>query len=168
MEFRRIEPFVHYYGRLRERTMAVVELVPPERIDWSPGSGALTFGDILRHLAGIERWVFTENAHGRPPRYPGHDRDRADGHQAVIAYFVETHRESLDLLGSLTPDQLEERCETPGGTRITAWKWLRALAEHEIHHRGQIYLMLRLVGVETPPLYGLTAEQVRARSRPQP
>ena len=36
--------------------------------------------------------------------------------------------------------------------------------EHEAHHRGQIYLMLAMRGVKTPPLYGLTSEEVIARS----
>jgi DinB family len=36
--------------------------------------------------------------------------------------------------------------------------------EHEIHHRGQLYLLLAMCGVPTPPLYGLTEEQVRAAS----
>jgi len=50
------------------------------------------------------------------------------------------------------------------GFSIPVWKWLRALAEHEVHHRGQLYLMLRMIDVSTPPLYGLTSEEVRARS----
>ena len=37
------------------------------------------------------------------------------------------------------------------------------MIEHEIHHRGQIYLMLGMLGVPTPPLYGLTSEEVRGR-----
>ena len=40
---------------------------------------------------------------------------------------------------------------------------MRLMVEHEIHHRGQIYLYLNLRGVETPPLYGLTAEEVEGR-----
>ena len=39
-----------------------------------------------------------------------------------------------------------------------------AMVEHEVHHRGQIYLMLNMLEVSTPPLYGLTSEEVRARS----
>jgi len=38
------------------------------------------------------------------------------------------------------------------------------MVEHEAHHRGQIYLMLNMLEVPTPPLYGLTSEEVRARS----
>ena len=59
----------------------------------------------------------------------------------------------------------ESSCTTPAGAELRTWKWLRALVEHEVHHRGQLYLMLRMVGVETPPLYGLTSEEVAGRSR---
>jgi uncharacterized damage-inducible protein DinB len=41
------------------------------------------------------------------------------------------------------------------------------MVEHEAHHRGQIYVMLSILGVATPPLYGLTEEEVKARSVPQ-
>ena len=49
-------------------------------------------------------------------------------------------------------------------TSITTWKWLRAMCEHEAHHRGQLYLMLNMLEVPTPPLFGLTSEEVVARS----
>ncbi len=48
---------------------------------------------------------------------------------------------------------------------IVVWKWLRFMVEHEIHHRGQIYLYLGILGAPTPSLYRLTSEEVRARSR---
>jgi uncharacterized damage-inducible protein DinB len=55
------------------------------------------------------------------------------------------------------------KCES-GGASLAVWKWLRAMVEHEVHHRGQLYLMLGMIGVETPPIFGLTSEQVRERS----
>ena len=38
------------------------------------------------------------------------------------------------------------------------------MTEHEIHHRGQLYLYLGILGVATPPIFGLTEEEVKARS----
>jgi uncharacterized damage-inducible protein DinB len=64
----------------------------------------------------------------------------------------------------LSPDDLQKKCATPGGTSITVWKWLRAMVEHEIHHRAQIYTYLGMLGIPTPPIYGLTSEEVKARS----
>ena len=88
----------------------------------------------------------------------------ADGFHATLAYLDNSNAESMAILRSLTPEQFNARCQTPDGAAITVWKWLRLMAEHEIHHRGQIYLYLSLLGVRTPPLYGLTSEEVRARS----
>lgn len=51
-----------------------------------------------------------------------------------------------------------------GDVQIATWKWLRAMCKHEIHHRGQIYAYLGMLGVAAPPLFGLTSEQVRERS----
>lgn len=164
MEIRTIEPFLDYFAKIRERTRRVVVLIPPERLEWAPREGAWSFGDLVRHLAAIERWMFAENVSGRPSRYPGHGVEMADGYDAVLAYFDRMHDEAMDAFRALTPDALQARCTTPGGASMPAWKWLRAMVEHEIHHRGQIYLMLGMIGVPTPPLYGLTSEEVRDRS----
>ena len=164
MEIPRIEPFLDYYEKIRGRTLRVARCVPPERIEWSPLEGRWTFGDLLRHLGALERWMFAENVQGRPSRYPGCGRDLADGYEEVFAYLDSTHAESLEIFGRLTPEDLPARCETPGGASLPVWKWLRAMVEHEIHHRGQIYLYLAHLGVPTPPLYGLTSEEVLERS----
>ncbi|PYP41208.1 MAG: DinB family protein [Gemmatimonadetes bacterium] len=80
------------------------------------------------------------------------------------SFFDRLGVESQAIFGTLTDADLERKCLTPAGTPITTWKWLRAMVEHEAHHRGQIYLMLGLLNVPTPPLYGMTSEEVQARS----
>jgi uncharacterized damage-inducible protein DinB len=162
------QEFVRYFASVRGRTLRVAACVPRDRLEWAPRPGGFSFGDLLRHLAGVERWMFAENAAGRPSRYPGHGRELADGWDEVFAYLDRLHSEAVGIVEALLPEDLLRRCETPGGATMPAWKWLRAMVEHEAHHRGQIYLMLGLLGVATPPLYGLTEEQVRERSQPTP
>jgi len=77
------------------------------------------------------------------------------------------HAESIEIFSALTDGDLQKRCLTPGGASITIWKWLRAMIEHEVHHRGQIYLYLGMLDTPAPPLYGLTSEEVLERSRPR-
>ena len=74
------------------------------------------------------------------------------------------HAESRAIFSSLSAERYQERVATPAGTSITLWKWLRAMLEHEAHHRGQLYMMLGLRDVPTPPIYGLTSEEVRDRA----
>jgi len=164
MEIQSAESFLGYFESVRDRTRRVVARIPAEHIEWAHKPGAFTLGDMVRHLAVTERYMFAENVRGRPSRYTGHGRDLADGHEAVLAYLERLHAESVAIIGALTPEDLRGKCTTPGGTSITTWKWLRAMVEHEVHHRGQIYLMLGMLGVPTPPLFGLTSEQVRERS----
>ena len=166
MVITRIDEFLPYFESIRSRTEHVLECIPRERLDWRPRAGAFSFADLIRHLAAVERHMFAENARGLPSRYPGHGPELADGYDAVFAYLRDMHREAMEIFASLTPEQLAARTETPGGIRLPCWKWLRAMIEHEVHHRGQIYLMLNLLEVPTPPLYGLTSEEVRARSQP--
>ena len=91
-------------------------------------------------------------------------KELADGYENVMAFLERLHAESMEIFGRLTEEQLLRKCKTPDDTPITTWKWLRLMPEHEIHHRGQIYMYLAMLGVKTPPLYGLTSEEVRARS----
>ena len=83
----------------------------------------------------------------------------------VLAYLDEMHAEAIAIIGSLGPEELRGKCRTVGGADLTVWKWLRLMVEHEIHHRGQLYEVLGLAGVATPPLYGLTEPEVRDASQ---
>lgn len=162
-----IDSFLEYFEKVRGRTLRVVKCIPPEHIEWTYAAGKFTLGDMVRHLAAIERYMFVENACNRPSRYPGHGRELADGYESVLSYLQEMHTESTAVLRALRDDALQKKCSTPDGAEIIVWKWLRAMIEHEIHHRGQIYLYLSMLGVKTPPLYGLSEEEVRARSKAQ-
>ena len=164
MEIRTVQPFLEYFGGIRARTLRVIECIPRERLEWTYAADHFTFGDLIRHIAATERYMFAENVRGAPSRYPGHGRELADGWEAVLAFLERMHAEAVVIIGALTDEDLLRKCATPGGTSIRTWKWLRAMVEHEVHHRGQIHLMLGMLGVSAPPLYGLTEEQVHARS----
>ncbi len=155
---------IDYFERVRERTMRVVACIPPDRVDWTYKEGKFTLGDIVRHLAAIERWTFAENAQRRPSRYPGHGRELADGYDAVVAYMRAMHAESMAIFRGLSDEDFDARCTTPGGAELAVRKWLRLMIEHEVHHRGQLYLYLGMLDVPAPPIYGLTEEQLRERS----
>jgi len=164
MDIESFHSFLDYFEKVRERTLRVARCIPAERLDWAYREGKFTLGDILRHIAAIERFMYAENAQFKPSRYAGHGKELADGMLPVMEFLTARHTESMQIFRNVTSDDLNKKCVTPGGVSITLWKWLRAMAEHEIHHRGQIYLYLAMLDLPTPPLYGLTSEEVAART----
>ena len=143
--------------------MRVARCIPADKIDWTHSPGKFTLGDLLRHIAVAERYMWAENVQGKPARYTSHGKELVDGLENILVFMERLHAESVEIFSRLTPEELQRKCITPGNAPITTWKWLRLMTEHEIHHRGQIYLYLSMLDVPTPPLYGLTSEQVRAR-----
>lgn len=163
MEIITIGPFIDYYEKIRQRTLKVIRDIPPEEFNWTYKEGKFSFADLIRHLASIERYMYAENVQLRPSRYPGHGKELADGYEQVLAYFDRTHQESMEIFGRLSDEDLRKKCKTPGDAEITVWKWLRAMVEHEIHHRGQIYIYLSMIDASSSPIYGLTSEEVFKR-----
>ena len=108
--------------------------------------------------------MYAENAQARKSKYKGCGKEYADGYENVINYYDQMHEESKVIFLKLSKDDLNKKCKTPAGIEITLWKWLRAMVEHEVHHRGQLYMYLAMLGVKTPPIYGLTSEEVIERS----
>ena len=164
MEITTIAPFLKYFDNVRERTMRVAVLIPPDKIDWTYAPGKFTCGDLLRHIAVTERYMFAENIQNRQCRYTTHGKELAADLESILELMRSLHAESLAIFAKLSDEDLRRKCKTPAGVDIQTARWLRSMVEHEVHHRGQIYLYLGLLGMPTPPLYGLTSEEVRARS----
>lgn len=156
--------FLAYLDKVHQRTMRVAACIPADKLEWSYREGKFTLGDLVRHMGAIERYMFAETIQNKPSRYSGCGRDLADGPDEVMRFKERMQRETVEIISALGDERLQRKCTTPDGASITVWKWLRLMLEHEIHHRGQIYIYLALLDVPTPPLYGLTSEQVAERS----
>lgn len=160
MEFKDIQTFLDYYTKIKNRTKKLFEYIPADKIEWTYQKDKFTIGDIIRHLANIERMMYAENVQQKPSVYDGCGLAYANGYDQVIQFYNEQHSASMAIFSRLSNEDLLKKCKTPAGIEISIWKWMRLMVEHEIHHRGQIYIYLGMLNIKTPPLYGLTSEQV--------
>ena len=158
MQITDVGQFLDYYQNVRARTRRLLPLVPPERLEWTYQPGKFTLGGLVRHIAAIERHLYAEALLGHPTQYAGCGPELAPGYAATVAFFDRCHAETVNIIRALPPERLTQKCYPLGAPGITVWKWLRLLPEHEIHHRGQLYLYLGMLGIETPPIFGLTSE----------
>ncbi len=166
MEIQDPAEFLNYFEKVHQRTMKVVRAIPPDRVDWTFREGKFTLGDLARHIAAANRHIFVDVVKNGRSTYSGCGRELAATHDEIVEFSERLHRENIEILSALNREDYQRKCTTPDGASITSWKWLRSMIEHEIHHRGQIYIYLALLEMPSPPLYGLTSEQVRDRSVP--
>lgn len=165
MEIKSIRAFLSYYEKTRQATTKVIQVIPHNQVDWTYMPGKFTIGDLIRHMAAIERWVFAEVAKGNKIAYKGCGKELADGYEAIVSYFNTMSEQSVEIFKSLKDEDLTKMVKTLDGKDIELGNFLRALFLHEIHHRGALCIYLNLLGVETPPIIGLKEEQVKQLSK---
>lgn len=157
--------FLAYFEKTRQATVRIIQSIPPDQMDWSYLPGKFTFGDLIRHIAAIERNVFAEVAMGKQPTYQGCGKELADGYELTLVYFEQMHLESVEIFKTLSDHNLKQKVKSLDGTDVELGNFLRALIVHEIHHRAAMCIYLNLLGVQSPPVLGLTEEQVKLISR---
>ena len=141
-----------------------VGMLPVERFDWKPRPEMLTARQIVLHIAETERWWIERIVEGDadyedyvvalddPALGWGTAYDAPD-HAALHAVLEECHRPTQRWLdrpvGELSRVITYQPREGPERRYTLHWI-LDHLQEHEIHHRAQLNLYLRLLGI-TPP-----------------
>jgi uncharacterized damage-inducible protein DinB len=156
-----VADFIRYFAGIRRRTWAVFDRVTPALIDWAPRAGEFTCGEIIRHLAGAERFYVAKVLDDRwtSDLEPGPRLD----HAATRDLLTRVHEEEMARLGTLPDRELAaSRRDLEGGT-VRSWRFLMAMVEHEVHHRSQLDAWLAEAGVEPPQLYGYRMEEVMSR-----
>jgi len=93
-----IDWFLEYLSKVHQRTTRVAQCIPPDKLEWSFRGGKFTLGDLVRHIAAVERYMFAETIEGRPSRYAGCGRELADGYESVMRFREKLHGETVAIL----------------------------------------------------------------------
>src|SRR5271167_4431788 len=119
MQIQDLNVFLEYLEKVHQRTVRVVSCIPADKLEWSFREGKFTLGDLVRHMAAIERYMFAETVQGKPSRYAGCGRELADGYEQVLQFVERLHQESVEIFSRLTEEDLTRKCKTPDGASIT-------------------------------------------------
>lgn len=147
-----------YRHEVRAGTLQAVQNLPDEHLEWKPTAGVHSIMGWLRHIAQSEDWWIQHGVLGRADFTPKRKTALYDRGQ-VLEYLAQTRATTERLLAEWPAQKLQETRPSPMGMRAMprgpelTLHWIMGnLFDHERHHRAQIYLYLRLMGLE-PPLY---------------
>ena len=167
------------FRTVRDNTMQIVNELPEDKLDFAPADGARTVRQLLSHIAFGDE--FANAVHkgrlgsvleldfptmvAQAAAEEAKPRDKA----ALVALLTERGKAFESWLSSLGDDFLAEPVGMPPGAEPatkTRIEMIMGVKEHEMHHRGQLMLVLRLLG-QVPPLTRQRQAQMAAEAAKQ-
>jgi len=144
--------------RYRAVTLQALDLVTDDDLGWRPGPDHYTLGQQFMHIALSEDFQVQAYLHGdwdfERARFPAREL-KVDELRALLN---ETRERTMLALGELDEERLGELVDQGEGRPVQALRWwLWLLVEHEVHHKAQIAVYLRMMG-KTPPYFAAALE----------
>ena len=146
-------------------TRRVLERLPADRFDWQPHPRSLSVGQLAQHVATIPGNVVRLaqmdglDVATAPGTYPA-----AETRDTLLASFEDSVASLRALLARLDdPAATATWRLTFSGREIVTWSRLTLIRtmglNHWYHHRGELVVDLRLLGVAVPVVYGRSADE---------
>ena len=165
---------MNYYGAkelaaafrtVRKNTITIAEDIPEDQYGFRVAEGTQTVGEILTHIATGARFHEQVNFIEKRTAMDGFDfmkfitGVKAENNQPrtkaqIVALLQDEGEKLAKMLESVSEEFLGEQVAMParsGYPPRTRFDMLLSIKEHEMHHRGQLMLIERMLGI-TPHL----------------
>jgi uncharacterized damage-inducible protein DinB len=163
------------FRTVRNNTIAVAKDIPEDKYGFQPAPGSRTIAQTLLHVNFAPSLALQIHRVERRNTLDGFDfpsfmvkaqaAEQATHSKAEIVDMLQTGGDDLaSWLEGVSDDFLAEIVTFPAGMQPpskTRFEMLLGLKEHEMHHRGQLMMMERMVGV-VPHLTRQMQERIAA------
>jgi len=147
-------------------TRKTLERVPEDKFTWKPHEKSMSLGELASHVAEISTWTGASIKQdeldfataGYKPFVP---KTTAE----LVKFFDDNHAEAMKVLKeNATDDVLNGMWTLKNGETVYFTMPRTAVMRgfvlsHLIHHRAQLGVYLRLLGVPVPSVYGPSADE---------
>ena len=147
------------FRTVRGNTIKIAEEIPEERYDFRPAPDTWTVAELLAHIAFSPRFQYDVHETKRLTTLAGYDFFAHHARVREEQQRARTKAELLDLLrtegehvaswlATFDEARLAERVAQPvGPDSKSRFEMLLSIKEHEMHHRGQLMLIERMLGI---------------------
>lgn len=154
---RRVDDFVTAMERSRKDTLRIMEKLTDASLGTSIAEGHRTLGGLAWHLAislvemANRTGLGLESVDQEAPPPAAADRIRE--------VYAAASREVIDRVRGDWDDGTLEQADDMYGEQWKRGFTLWVLLTHEIHHRGQMTVLMRKAGLKVPGIYGPSLEE---------
>jgi uncharacterized damage-inducible protein DinB len=146
-------------------TRRVLERVPDNRLGWRPHEKSRTLGQLALHIAMVPGAVAEFVASPSPAQAPQFGADPSPSCSSdLMPALDQSIAKAKKVLGGMDDATLMATWRMMHGERelfaVPRAAMLRSIMlNHWYHHRGQLTVYLRQLGVPLPSVYGPTADE---------
>jgi uncharacterized damage-inducible protein DinB len=156
-------PYIDELTQEAETTRRVLERVPDDKLSWRPHATSWSLGQLALHTAQVPG-AFAHLLQKLTFDGPVPSQAEAASRDEILAAFDDSiSRAKASLSGSSDQDMQAVWSFQPGGqTKLAAPRAgiVRSLMfNHWYHHRGQLTVYLRQLGIPVPSVYGPSADE---------
>ncbi len=142
---------------VRKNTVQIAQDIPAEQYDYRAAPDTMSVAEMLAHLATSTLWAeqahFAERRDAITPEIARAYLGEAEKVAATlttketIIEALTTHGESFaNNLATISDEQLATSVALPAGDKLRI-ELLLGVKEHEMHHRAQLMLIERMLGI---------------------
>jgi len=140
----------------------------PEKFDWKPHAKSMTLGRLSQHLAEIPDWavkaISLDELDLAPPGGGSYQPQSATSRSQVIEMFDKNVAAAKAALAGTSDEHLMKPWSLKmGGKTVLTMPRIAVVRNfvlnHNVHHRAQLGVYLRLNDIPVPSVYGPTADE---------
>lgn len=137
------------WNQIRKGLIDTIEKFTDEELSYVAYSNGYSVRQIILHIAQEEygeiQYGITREINEFPPQY---QEDAYPTIESLKALLASVHKDTYMYLESLGDEDLESEIEAQWGATYPLVDMIWHVMEHEIHHRGELSLILGLLGRE--------------------
>lgn len=145
------------FRTVRNNTIQIAEDIPDDQYGYRVAAGTMSVADTLAHLATGTHWAAQSMLVERRATVASEDFGRYMGeakamaaaltNKAAIVAALKANGEAFATqLDAANDELLGEMVALPGASK-SRFEVLLGVKEHEMHHRGQLMVVERLIGI---------------------
>lgn len=149
-------------------TRKTLERVPEDKFGWKPHDKSMSMGELASHLANIPGWTSMTLNHESFDMAPANGEafktPQASSVKELLEIFDKNVAEARTALANVSNEDLMKTWSLlAGGNTVLSMPRAAVLRgfvlSHNIHHRAQLGVYLRLNDVAVPSIYGPSADE---------